>query len=218
MAEFVVWGIPGSPYVRSALLGLEEKGVAWRLAPLGMGEIRTPEHLARHPFARIPVLEHGDFRLYEAQAILRYLDRIVAAPALTPTDPKAAARMDQVMNITDWYVFPHIGAGVAFQRVVAPKFGLPADEARVAENLPKARVCLAELARLLGEASYFGGEAVSLADLHLAPQATFLEEFDEGRALLAPHANLEAWLARMQARPSLQATTWDRVTEMAQAA
>jgi glutathione S-transferase len=218
MADFVVWGVPGSPYVRAALLGLEEKGARWRIAPLGLGDLRSPDHLARHPFGRMPVLEHGDFRLYEAQAILRYLDRIIPDPALTPADPKAAARMDQVMNIVDWYVFPQISGGIAFQRVVAPRFGLPVDEARIAENLPKARVCLAELARLLGDQPYFGGAAVSLADLMFAANASFLEEFEEGRDLLAPHANLKAWLARMQARPSLQATTWSQVNELAKAA
>jgi glutathione S-transferase len=36
--------------------------------------------------------------------------------------------------------------------------------------------------------------------------------------LSAPHANMVAWLARMEARPSFQATTWDRVAEMAKAA
>jgi glutathione S-transferase len=34
----------------------------------------------------------------------------------------------------------------------------------------------------------------------------------------APDKNLVAWLARMEARPSLKATTWERVSEMAQAA
>jgi glutathione S-transferase len=34
----------------------------------------------------------------------------------------------------------------------------------------------------------------------------------------APHANLAAWIARMQARPSMQATTWERVSELAKAA
>jgi glutathione S-transferase len=33
-----------------------------------------------------------------------------------------------------------------------------------------------------------------------------------------PHANLVAWLKRMEARPSLQATTWERVSETAKAA
>jgi glutathione S-transferase len=36
--------------------------------------------------------------------------------------------------------------------------------------------------------------------------------------LSPPHPNLVAWLARMEARPSMQATTWERVAEMAKAA
>jgi len=33
-----------------------------------------------------------------------------------------------------------------------------------------------------------------------------------------PHPNLLAWLKRMEARPSMQATTWERVSELAKAA
>jgi glutathione S-transferase len=34
----------------------------------------------------------------------------------------------------------------------------------------------------------------------------------------APHANLVAWLGRMQARPSMKARTWERLSEIAQEA
>jgi glutathione S-transferase len=40
----------------------------------------------------------------------------------------------------------------------------------------------------------------------------------EWATLAAPHENLRNWLARMNARPSMQATTWDKVREMAEAA
>ena len=33
-----------------------------------------------------------------------------------------------------------------------------------------------------------------------------------------PHANLAAWMTRMQERPSMKATTWERVSELATAA
>ncbi len=217
MEEFVVWGVPGSPYVRAALLGLEEKGARWRLAPLAMGDSKSPAHLARHPFGRMPVLDHGDFRLYEVQAILRYLDRILPEPPLIPTDPKAEARMNQLAGIADWYFLPQVSSAVAFQRVVAPRFGLPVDEGKIAAALPGAAVCVNEVARLLGEQSYMAGDKVSIADLILAPQVAFLAEFTEGEALLAPNANLAAWLTRMESRPSMRATTWDRMTARAAA-
>lgn len=215
---FVVHGVPGSPYVQAALLGLEEKGVPWRLAPLGPGEHKAPAHLARHPFGRMPVLEHGDFRLYETQAILRYLDRLFPHPPLTPTDPRAEARMNQVIGVTDWYVINHISAPIAFQRLVAPRFGLPVDEARLAEALPRAAVCMAELSRLLGGQAFMAGEALSLADLMLAPQMEFFSQTEESWPMFAGHPNLAAWTERMAARPSMQATRWERLTGRVQAA
>src|ERR1700723_1009980 len=98
MSEFVIHSIPGSPFGRAVLATLEEKGAPYRLSPVAPGTFKSPEHMARHPFGRVPVLEHDGFRLYETQAILRYLDRVVPMPALTPADPKAAALMDQAMG------------------------------------------------------------------------------------------------------------------------
>jgi len=219
MSEFTVHSIPGSPFGRAALATLEEKGASYRLSPVAPGTLRSPEHLARHPFGRVPVLEHDGFLLYETQAILRYLDRVLPAPALTPADPKRAARMDQVMNVNDWYLFQGVANVIAFHRVVGPRLmGLQPDEAAIEAAMPKARTVFAELARLLGEQPYFTGDAVSLADLLIAPQLAFFTQTPEWSVLSAPHANLVTWLARMEARPSFQATTWDRVAEMAKAA
>ncbi|GIL41245.1 glutathione S-transferase family protein [Roseiterribacter gracilis] len=217
-APFIVYGIPGSPYVRKVLLGLEEKNLPWRLAALGFGEHKQPAHLARHPFGRMPVVDHGETRLYEAQAILRYLDRIAPTPALTPTDPVQEARMNQICGIVDWYVIHDISSPISFARVVAPKFGLPVDEARVQAAIPRAEICMGELSRLLGSQIFLAGDALSLADLMLAPHLDVFVATDEAQPMFARHPNLRAWLGRMQARPSMQATTWERVTALAQAA
>jgi glutathione S-transferase len=183
------------------------------------GTFRSPEHLARHPFGRVPVLEHNGFSLYESQAILRYLDRVLPAPLLTPGDCKAAARMDQAMNVNDWYLFQGVANVISFHRVVGPRLmGLTPDEAAIEAAMPKAHTVFTELARLLGEQRYFTGDAVSLADLLIAPQLAFFTQTPEWSVLSAPHANMVTWLARMEARPSFQATTWDRVAEMAKAA
>jgi glutathione S-transferase len=219
MTEFTVHTIPGSPFARAVLATLEEKGAPYRIAPVAPGGMKSPQHLARHPFGRVPVMEHDGFRLYETQAILRYLDRILPAPALTPADPRRAARMDQVMNINDWYLFPGVGSVIVFHRVVGPRvMGLTPDEAAISAAMPKARTVFSELARLLGEQPFFTGETLSLADLMVAPAIGFFTLTPEWTELGAPHANLVAWLSRMEARPSLTATTWERVTEMAKAA
>lgn len=219
MSEFIVHSIPGSPFGRAVLATLEEKRAAYRLLPVAPGTMRSSEHLARHPFGRVPVLVHNGFSLYEAQAILRYLDRVLRTPALTPADPKAAARMDQVMNINDWYLFQGVGNVIGFHRIVGPRLlGLAPDEQAIAAAMPKAHAVFAELGRLLGDAAYLAGAELSLADLLVAPQIDFLTQTPEWATLSAPHGNLIAWLARMNARPSLQATTWERVAAMAAAA
>src|SRR6266436_4165572 len=166
MSEFTVYSIPGSPFGRAVLMTLEEKGASYRLLPVVPGTFRSPEHLARHPFGRVPVLEHDGFSLYESQAILRYLDRVLPTPALTPGDSRAAARMDQVMNVNDWYLFQGVANVIGFQRVVGPRLmGLKPDEAAIDAAMPQAHAVFTELARLLGEQPYFAGDAVSLADL-----------------------------------------------------
>jgi glutathione S-transferase len=64
MSEYLVHLVPGSPFARAVLATLEEKGAAYRLVPVAPATLRSPPHLSRHPFGRVPVLEHGDFRLY----------------------------------------------------------------------------------------------------------------------------------------------------------
>jgi glutathione S-transferase len=216
MSEFVVHSHPGSPFGRSVMATLEEKGAPFRLARLAP---KSPEHLALHPFGRIPIFDHDGFRLYETQAILRYLDRILTDPPLTPPDPKRAARMDQVMNINDWYLFNGVGNVIIFHRVVGPKvMGTTPDEDAIRAAMPKAHVVFDELARLLDQQSYFAGDTISLADLMLAPAVEFFTLTPEWSELGAPHANLVAWLARMQVRPSMKATTWERLSTLAEAA
>jgi glutathione S-transferase len=219
MSEFIVHSVPGSPFGRAVLATLEEKRAPYQFAALPPGGSKSPQHLARHPFGRIPAFEHDGFMLYETQAILRYLDRVLPQPALTPADPKAAARMDQVMNVSDWCLFQGVNNVIGFQRIVRPRIlKEPTDEAAIAEAVPRAQVVFKELSRLLGEQNYFVGDELSLADLMVAPQLAFLSATPEWQPLSASTPNLVSWLGRMNARPSFQATTWERLTELAKAA
>ena len=219
MSGFIVYSIPGSPYGRSVFATLEEKGAEYRLSAVAPGMTKSEPHLSRHPFGRIPVLEHDGFMLYETQAILRYLDRVLPGAPLTPGEAKATARMDQVMNVCDWYLFQGVASVIGFQRIVAPRLmGLTPDEAAIAAAMPKARIVCTELARLLGSQAYFAGADLSLADLMVAPQLDFLAQTPEWLPLTAEAANLVSWLDRMNSRASFQATTWDRIAELAKAA
>jgi len=219
MSKFIVYSIPGSPFGRAVLATLEEKRASYGFSPVAPATLRSEPHISRHPFGRVPVLEHDGFMLYETQAILRYLDRVAPTPPLTPNEPKAAARMDRAMNVNDWYLFQGVNNVITFHRVVGPRLmGLTPDESTIAAAMPKAHAVCNELARLLGSQPYFAGEAVTLADLLLAPQLDFLAQTPEWAPLSAGSRNLVDWLGRMNARPSLKATTWERVADMAKAA
>lgn len=218
MTAFTVWTIPGSPFARAVIAVLLEKGGAFRVARIQPGTLKCEEHLARHPFGKMPVLDHGDFRLYETQAIVRYLDRILPEPALAPADPRQAARMDQVMNIHDHYLFNGVANVIGFQRVVGPMlFGLTPDETAIANAIPAGQVVFAELSHLLSGQDYFAGDAVSLADFMLFAQIDFLDGTPEWATLLTPRDNLVRWHARMNERESIRRSTMNEVAKLAPA-
>lgn len=206
----VIHGIPGSPYVRMPMLACEEKGVPWRLQALGFGQQQSPEHLARHPFGRIPAIEHGDFRLYECQAILRYIDAAFDGPRLTPLEPKAMARMSQVLNILDWYVMPSLTGAIGFNRIVKPMIGRPVDEGAVAAAVPLARTSVQALEEVLGSNRYFAGDELSLADLAAVAHLDMAPATPEGADMLAG-SPLLGWLERMSDRASVQNTTMQKM-------
>jgi glutathione S-transferase len=207
MSSINVYGIPGSPFLRSVEITLKEKGLDFQLHAMAPGEHKSEEYLKRHPFGRIPAFDHDGFAIYETQAILRYLDDMFPTPPLTPADPRQRARMNQVIGIIEWYFFPKAAAPIAFNRIIGPRLlGLPSDEAAIAEAMPMAKTCFAELDRLLGDKAYFGANSVSIADIMLAAQLDLFSECAEGRQLIAGTARLTAWLERMVARPSFAAT------------
>jgi glutathione S-transferase len=158
----------------------------------------------------VPAIEHGDFKLYEAAAIVRYIDQVFDGPSLTPVAAQAQGRMNQLINIVDWYVMPSISTGIGFNRVVRPLFGMPVVEAEVTAALPMARTCIETLSEFLGNNSYFGGIGVSLADLTAFAHLDIFALCAEGEAMMSG-TPLPKWLARMNGRESAKNTTWDRL-------
>lgn len=205
MAPIVVHGIPGSPYVRMPLLACEEKGAPYRIEVMQFGQARTPEYLAKHPFGRIPVIEHDGFWLYESQAIIRYVDQVFPGPSLTPKEPKAQARMNQVMGIVDWYVMPTVSSGIGWNRIIAPMIGAPVDEAAVAKAVPGAATCVRALEQLFGKQTFMAGESISLADLMLIAHLELFPTTPEGADIMKG-SPLLAWIERMGTRRSVQVT------------
>ncbi len=206
MARPIVYGPAGSTYVWSARLALAEKGVAHDLVDVPFGAHREEPHLSRHPFAKVPTLEHDGFSLYETQAILRYIDEGFPVSPLQPTDLHQFARMNQIIGIVDAYAWRAIAAGIVFNRILAPRLGLPVGEAAVTRALPQARLCLSEFARLKGDQPFMAGERISLADLMVIPLLYYLVRVPEGEAPMAEHPSLRGWMRRIEDRQSFQVT------------
>jgi glutathione S-transferase len=93
-----------SPYVFSAFVALEEKGLEYELRLLSL---ENKEHLEQGYATdsltnRVPALEHGEFWLAESTAITEYLDEVFPPPSyprLYPEDPRQRARVRMVQGL-----------------------------------------------------------------------------------------------------------------------
>jgi glutathione S-transferase len=205
-----LYGADYSCYVRIVRLALEEKGVEYRLVPVDIfaEEERTPEYLARHPFAKIPAFEHDGFSLYEASAITRYIDVAFPGPSLLPVEPRLRARVDQLISVCDSYVYQPLVWDVFVERIETRKRNEKPDEERIAIGLAKARISLTAITKLMSGKTWLAGEDITLADLHLAPMMDFFLMTGEGRKLMGIFPALSAWWERMKTRPSMLATPY----------
>jgi glutathione S-transferase len=207
MAHPIVYGPAGSTYVWSVRLSLAEKGVTHELVDVPFGAHREEPHLSRHPFAKVPAFEHDDFALYETQAIVRYVDERFPGTPLQPEDVHQWSRMNQIIGIVDAYAWPSIAGAILFNRMLAPRFlGREPDEAAIAAAMPRARLCLAEIDRLMGDNRHLASDYVSLADLMVVPLLYYFGNVPDGRAPLAEHPKLQDWVRRMEERQSFQVT------------
>lgn len=202
MADLTIYGFELSTYVRTVRMACEEKGITHEMAPIDLG---SADHLALHPFGKMPSVRHGDFVLYEAGAIGRYIDRAFDGPPLQPKDIRALGVMDQWLSATVDYLYPAMVGGIVWQRVVVPSRGETPDEAAIAAALPNVTRQLDILETAL-ESDYVAGEDVSLADLILVPIFAYLKDTPEGGPEIAKRPRVSAWYDRVADRASFAAT------------
>lgn len=163
----IVHGSSLSPFVRKTLVFAAEKGIAVENKPGRFGD-RSPEWLAKSPFAKIPALEDGDYTLSDSSAIIHYLEAKHPEPALIPAEPQARGKVIWFEEFADTLMFAAL-APIFFNRVVAPMLGLPNDPAVAdkaeAEALPPV---LDYLEGALRDDGYLVGDGLTLADIAVA--------------------------------------------------
>lgn len=208
MAKPVVYGAPYSTYTRSVLLALIEKGVPYELVEVDVfaGGAALSEHLARHPFGKIPTFEHDGFRLYETAAILRYVDEAFPGVALQPDDPPGRARMTQLIGILDSYAYRTMVWDIFVERSRGVSEEGTPDEAKIAAAVPNAARCFEAIGDLMAGAPFLAGDRLTLADLHAVPIVAYLRLTPEGRTLIEAAPQIGRWWTGMASRPSVMAT------------
>ena len=204
MTDVVVLGFPRSTYVHIVRLVLTHKGVPYTFRDLEP-EMGSPAHLALHPFDRVPILQHGDFTLYETSAIAVYVDEAFEGPALQPTDVRARARMNQWISSVNSYYYPYMIYHVTHERLVYPQLGIASDEKVVAHALPEVERALEVLERVLGHGGdYLLGSELTLADFFMLPATYAFGLTDEGKVMYPRYPAFSRWRAGMEALPSVK--------------
>lgn len=209
MPSMTLWGFDGSTYVRTVKMVLAEKGYTdFEQVPLNVlkGEPKSPEHLQRHPFGKVPVLDHDGLRILETSAIARYLNDVLPGKSLVPASPKDRARMDMIIGIIDSYGYGALIGGVAAYHLFPDFVGGRNDAMREA-GLENGRRVIDLAMHTMGTSPFIAGE-LSLADLYLAPIAEYVAMTPDKESLFAgPFAG---WWAKIEALPSYRATQLNR--------
>lgn len=208
MPDIEIYGSPNSTFVRTACLACEEKGAPYEVLPAGesIADLKKSEHLARHPFGRIPAMRHGEVQIFESVAICTYIDGVFGGPSLTPTDPIERARMMQWISATSDYIVPTTLRGYIAAIFAPPGIDVETDE----DKIQAMRPTIDDQCRILNEAlegrTYLAGDSITIADLLLVPIMHYLGNTLDGMAYFEGRGNIGRWWHAVSERPSFKNT------------
>jgi glutathione S-transferase len=159
-----------------------------------------PELLASNPNAMVPVIRHGDFVLWESNAICRYLAGLQPRSTLLPEDPRSRALVEQWM---DWQATElNMAWRYAFLGL-ARKSPAHADPAAIAASADSWNAHMRILDEHFAQGGQFvTGEFFTLADvvLGLSTQRWLLTPMDR------PHLDaVHGYYQRLSVRPAFRA-------------
>lgn len=209
MSKPKIYGFDGSTYVRTVRMLLAEKGAEYDQVPVNVlaGEPRQPEHLERHPFGKVPVLDHDGLRILETSAITRYLNDVLPGPSLVPDSPKDRARMDMAMGLVDSYGYGALVGAVAAYHLFPDFVGGVSEEARSA-GIEQSKLVLSEIMKIRGDSGFIAGDAPTLADFYLAPLCFYVGLTPDADEVFSVPGFAE-WWDRIQALESYRSTEPD---------
>ncbi len=159
------------------------------------GEHRTPEYRTIHPFGKVPAIDDDGYRLFESNAIIKYLCRKHES-ALYPTEIQSQGRVDAWCDFVASLFVPAFGR-IYFNRVLAPMLGLAVSEKSLSDGLRFVGGYLPVIEQRLATAPYIAGETMTIADLALlnALDPSEVSEID-----LSPYPKMGEWRAALRAQ------------------
>ncbi len=174
MTELTLYGYWRSSSAWRVRIALAYKSIAYVNHPVHLvrdgGEQHGATYRAVNPLEEVPTLEWqaegGRRRLSQSLAIIDYLDGLVPAPPLLPTDAFLRGRARQLAEMVNAGTQP-------LQNAVALKYikeRLGGDEAAWARHFIARGLSALEAVAAETAGRYLVGDAVSLADLCLVPQ------------------------------------------------
>lgn len=196
-----IWGRINSSNVRKALWIAEELGLPYESLNAGgaFGINDQPEYLAKNPNGVVPMIEDGDFVLWESNAIVRYLAaQYGGATNLYHPDPQTRALADKWM---DWTTSTLAGP---FRPVFWGVVRTPAEKqdwVQINAAIKTVEQQLVIVDHALASQPYLSGDEFGMGDIPLGCFAYGWFEMPIERAAM-PH--LQAWYERLKQRPAFQ--------------
>ena len=178
-----------------------ELGISLELCDvdLATGAHKSPEFLALNPNGRVPVLEDGDFVLFESTAIINYLADQVDGHPLHPSSARARA---EILQWQSWTLHHFVRASdvLLFEHVIKGFFDLGSPDGAAIERANEAlRPLLEVLEARLSRGEFLVGTGCTLADHHL--YAIFNIRDAIQLPSLTPYPAIARWVTRMSSLP-----------------
>lgn len=197
-----LWGRKTSINVQKVMWVLGEAGVQYERIDAGgtFGHVDTPEFQAMNPNRLVPVLDDDGFKLWESNAIVRYIARRYAEGSLAPSEAHQFACADQWMEWASTSLYADIISVVFWGLIRTPAAERNNDAIRV--SIKRAGERLGILDGHLSGRTYILGDNLTMADIGVGILMYRYFSLDIARPKLP---NVEAWYGRLKARPQYQA-------------
>lgn len=208
MADLLLYGVTGSPFVRKVQVLLAEKAIDYDLEPV-MPFPAPDWFLEINPAGRIPVLRDRSLAeagpagtIPDSSAICAYIERKHPKPALYPEAAFDSGRALWIEEYADTELAGHIGMGM-FRPMIFPAMAGKERDVETARSTLREKLppVFDYLETLIGGREFLVGTQLSIADIAVASQFVNMA-LAGGRIDIAKWPNLAAYVDRMHTRDS----------------